>query len=841
LVTGALYFNTSINQMHVWSGSAWLSTDYVSNNVDINGGTIDGATIGGATPGLITGTTITGTSFVSSGDMTFGDNDKAIFGDSSDLQIYHDGSGSYVDDQGTGGLILRGTNLFLRSSTDENYIGCIADGTVTLYYDQNPKLATTNTGIDVTGTVTADGLTVDGNSRINGDFTIDTAPRGFTFASSLEMGTGGSLAVFGNANTALISNVYFSSDSTYKVINTGYSAATHQLFNGSHIFSTASAAGTAGSSIDVLTRMNIARTGDISFYEDTGTTAKFFWDASAERLGIGTSSPSNLLHLSSDTPIPLKLERTADADSYISYKNTTDEWTAGLDTSEGFVISNSSSISTNQRLVIDSSGNVGIGTSSPSQPLSVAGNAMLQANQGYMYLSDVGTGNSGIYVRGTGTANELRSHSTGIHTWEVTGSEKMRIDSSGRVGIGTTTPEERLHLSSAVAGTYIKLQDSTGTAFVGNSGNQLLFLTGVTERMRIDSSGNVGIGVTPSANTSGVLLQLAENGQIITNGDGYYSANAVYNSGWKYVISDYATQYAHESGSHKWFTASSGTAGNAISFSERMRIDSSGNLLVGTTTAITQSGTTTGSRFSSTGIAWHIADNAPSLFLGRTSTDGTIIDFRKDGTTVGSIGTLSDSMYFGNAKSSAYANLRYTNDQVHPCTSAGADNDNTINLGKTSSRFKNLYLSGGVYLGGTGAANYLDDYEEGTWTPNLVASSGSVTTWSAQLGWYTKVGNFVFAQAHLSLTTHTLSGNLTLTGLPFNTTSSSNYRGTASFGYMRGLDIGGSAGQLGIDIGPNSSTSAILYYRDNNTPTTISAASCEQIIALHICIHYRTD
>jgi hypothetical protein len=57
--------------------------------IDVNSGTIDGAVIGGATPAAITGTTITGTSFVTTGDMSFGDNDKAIFGAGSDLQIYH--------------------------------------------------------------------------------------------------------------------------------------------------------------------------------------------------------------------------------------------------------------------------------------------------------------------------------------------------------------------------------------------------------------------------------------------------------------------------------------------------------------------------------------------------------------------------------------------------------------------------------------------------------------------------------------------------------------------------------------------------------------------------------
>ena len=88
------------------------------------------------------------------GDLSLGDNDKAIFGDGDDLQIYHTGSTSYIDEQGTGGLVMRGTNLFLRNSANENYLGAIADGSVTIYYDNSEKLATTSTGIDVTGNAT---------------------------------------------------------------------------------------------------------------------------------------------------------------------------------------------------------------------------------------------------------------------------------------------------------------------------------------------------------------------------------------------------------------------------------------------------------------------------------------------------------------------------------------------------------------------------------------------------------------------------------------------------------------------------------------------------------------
>jgi hypothetical protein len=144
-----------------------------ATTADINGGTIDGTVIGGTTPAAITGTTITGTSFVSSGDMTFGDDDKAIFGAGSDLQIYHDGSNSYIDENGTGNLFIRASNLQLRRADGSQiYLAANTGAEVALYHAGNSKLATTSTGIDVTGTVTADGLTVDGAALVSSGNTL---------------------------------------------------------------------------------------------------------------------------------------------------------------------------------------------------------------------------------------------------------------------------------------------------------------------------------------------------------------------------------------------------------------------------------------------------------------------------------------------------------------------------------------------------------------------------------------------------------------------------------------------------------------------------------------------
>ena len=101
-------------------------------------------------------------------DVTFADNRKAVFGDSSDLQIYHDGSNSFIDDAGTGNLQIRGTQIKLQKYTGENMFVGISDGAASMYYDNAQKIATTASGVLVTGTVTADGLTTSGNILLDG-------------------------------------------------------------------------------------------------------------------------------------------------------------------------------------------------------------------------------------------------------------------------------------------------------------------------------------------------------------------------------------------------------------------------------------------------------------------------------------------------------------------------------------------------------------------------------------------------------------------------------------------------------------------------------------------------
>jgi hypothetical protein len=133
---------------------------------------------------------ITTDEMTTSANINFGDDDKAVFGAGSDLQIYHNGTDSFIDETNASGwLYIRGNNTVIGKYTGETYFKGITDGAVELYHDNSKKFETTSTGVDVTGTVTADGLAVDGNASITASlptFTITGQGRvnGFEIAGT---------------------------------------------------------------------------------------------------------------------------------------------------------------------------------------------------------------------------------------------------------------------------------------------------------------------------------------------------------------------------------------------------------------------------------------------------------------------------------------------------------------------------------------------------------------------------------------------------------------------------------------------------------------------------------
>ena len=140
LLEGALYWNSTSNQMFIYNGVAFETAAISSINPSF-------------------------TSMTVSGNISLSDNNKIIFGAGNDLEIFHDGVNSYINDVGTGSLYIKGSSdMSLQSATGETYFNAIADGATTLYHNNASKVATTATGATVTGTVTADGLTVDTNT-----------------------------------------------------------------------------------------------------------------------------------------------------------------------------------------------------------------------------------------------------------------------------------------------------------------------------------------------------------------------------------------------------------------------------------------------------------------------------------------------------------------------------------------------------------------------------------------------------------------------------------------------------------------------------------------------------
>ena len=149
-------------------------------------------------------------------------------------------------------------------------------------------------------------------------------------------------------------------------------------------------------------------------------------------------------------------------------------------------------------------GNLGIGTASPSQKLDVSGNIALKVSDGFMYLSNVGTGNAGIYVRGIGANNTLRSHSTGDFRWEVTGSQKMVLDSSGNLNIGSSAGSMKLNVNGDI---YLGDNSSTtngmyggGNIVVSSDNDALIIGDGNTSSPSASHKITIGFGNTANIN-----------------------------------------------------------------------------------------------------------------------------------------------------------------------------------------------------------------------------------------------------------------------------------------------------------------------------------------------------
>ena len=426
---------------------------------------------------------------------------------------------------------------------------------------------------------------------------------------------------------------------------------------------------------------HLTRRSDVHKWENYDGSSEYFRITSDGKMALGIASPARG---------GLHIHKAATAELHL-----TDD-TTGSGSGDGFTLFSTSSSAgvwyrenaplrfatyNTERVRISSGGNVGINDTAPSEKLNVGGNIMLEGSDQYLYLTNVGTGNAGVYIRGRDATSELRSHSTGMFTWEVTGSEKMRLDSSGRLLLGTTT-EGQVN----------------------------------ADNLTVADSGNCGITIR-SGTTSSCNLYFSD----ATSGTAEF---------------DGAITYQQSDNRMMFYTSST----------ERLRIDSAGNIGVG---GITSPAFTTGGGIHlkrNYGIGFGDGSNGRPDFQIAT-TNGSTLDFRCGF----GADTADISMTTG-------GNLVFAN-------GGGIDFSATSDTSASNA---------------SASSEILDDYEEGTWTPRLINSSGSSANISAQpsnrVGTYCKIGNRLIFNCWItgSLTTTETGASIRIAGLPYNSSSNGN-------------------------------------------------------------------
>ena len=497
-------------------------------------------------------------------DILFPDSAKAMFGAGSDLQIYHNGSNSYIDDTGTGNLYIRGSDTVrLQSATGEQGVIVTTDGAVTLYHNNGAKLATASGGVAVTGDLTATG-TVEPAGDTAAD---DNAAIGYTAAEGLILTGQGSTSDVTIKNDADATVMSIPTGTTN--VGIGTSAAATKLHVDGDVNTilridsqnTASVAGTVIGEIQLHGKHHTSSALDTRYAasiiknvkdsaDGTGGSAMTFSTSltggggvseklritKAGNVGIGTTAPAHLLGLSdlgAGISESIGLEYGTDnADGAQFTFRTQSTSTGGMrqtrqasgDFNLGFYNWNGSTQAL--RMVIDDTGNVGIGTTAPNSKLtsqtattstsaftfaaqlnnSYASNNSITAlgfhNRADVNATGVGAAiamSGGGVASGSGNLIFCIKSTAGIGNVVAPSDEKMRIDSGGTLIIGAT--------STNATASLIELRTATNTAL-----NFYMLKAGQVEM-------NMGFKASTDSN-----FYIGTGGQVV-GGNGVYLAN----------------------------------------------------------------------------------------------------------------------------------------------------------------------------------------------------------------------------------------------------------------------------------------------------------------------------
>jgi hypothetical protein len=677
-------FRTKSTTANGWSD--W--GDLVNPTVNIDGGTIDGTVIGATTPAAIKGTAITGTSFASTGDMTFGDSDKALFGAGGDLQIFHDGGNSIIDETGTGDLFIRGTNINLQNrdaNPNENFITCVANGAVTISHNNLTKIATTSSGVAVTGD-----MTFGDNGRA-------------------KFGAGEDLQIFHNGNNSYIQDLgtgslVISSNGSAVVVNDAQSQALVNFNqNGSvylkHVNSGVSTDRLITTSGGVSVNGNIGLTGTVDGRDLATDGAKL--DAINQPLATTSSPTFNSLDISKAGAGYGSIEIGGSLGAFIDLKAPfSDDQDARIQYNAGANLTLSTLA--NEPIQLNHQGVTRLATTAAGVNITGTGNV----TDAFNYI-----GSSTFYIRsrlnggnvqiGTETPAGALYYPVTINgasdytAFNTSTEEAMRIIAGGNVGIGTTTPTTALDVVGSVSvqsadlGTalnntsqtlslradtsntdrmlFTTRRTSAGTNWTtaahrmqryvdasimgymqfGNSNSDLItFGENNNEYMRIDGTGNVGIGTDNPQSQLEVIGKITTTGTTGTGGINLVSSNNVSNAGQKLAFyganrSDTGEEMAYVRG---LLGSDNGGAGNiqtgqlalGTSGVDRIRITGVGNVGIGTTVPTQQLEVVGRMIVDSTGIA-----SIPAEF--RTNSTTSNITFTDNATALNQVRIGSNS------------------------------------------------------------------------------------------------------------------------------------------------------------------------------------------------------
>ena len=670
------------NPTSVTTGVVTATSLDISGNIDVDGTTnLDVVDIDGAVDFAST--------TAHAGNASFADNAKAIFGAGSDLQIYHDGSNSYISDQGTNDLKVLATDFQLKNAADNEFMmTAVTDGAVTAYHNGSAKLTTTSTGIDVTGTVVADGIESSGNFAftaadgmqisaketvgINIDSDDNDSSRAFTVTS----GSSSSLENLIIASEDAGVTLYHNNATKLATTSTGIDVTGTVTADGLVVEPTSATgltyaadgtnsyinfeANSISDSVQLYAGQSSGGYFSIGTKNSGGTLAERMRIDSSGSVGIGTSSPS------AEVPLTAFYSSTSQFHfggvqagiSNNTYFNGS-AWVNRNASVGGSILQMSTSGEFNFRragtganptvsysMTLDSSGNVGIGTSSPNALLHIGGIAEAQGSQAspaFQIGSTTGY-RLGMYTDAEGGYIENKNGDNGLIFKVKTVGEAMRIDGgTGNVGIGTSSPDGKLHLSgtgSAPAKLIWERSDGgvgskNWTAYIDNTHDLLFGKTNDSgtlthDYLHIQDDGNVGIGTSsPDAplhveGTSGTQLVVEASSGNFAQMDfkiGGTQKGAI----WTYEAEDLMGFFAPSGWGQNFYT--NGT--------EAMRIDSSGNLLVGRTSVGT---TGTGHSIRGGDSAVFARAGGEVLIIARNTNNGQAVRFDCQGTNgVGSI------------------------------------------------------------------------------------------------------------------------------------------------------------------------------------------------------------